>query len=459
MLAQALAPAALRSSISKARENGMIEDERIISSSRFGSTLRRLRQAFLPSIPEWVLLTLLLTAPMTEAAGNVVTDWDAQAVGIVQTGTAPPPPLGFRTMAILHAAIFDAVNSIEPRYKPYKVRLAVTSDTSKEAAAAAAAAAVLIKLFPDAAADVQSTLTNYLATLPEGEAKSNGVKLGREVAEKITEARANDGASAADAYRPKTKPGAYIPTPITYGWALSTMTPFALESPSQFRAKPPPSLKSADWARNYNEIKDLGAKNTTTRTLRQSEDARFWLVGGPLAYDQLPRQIVIAKNMDLLDSARFMALFSVATADAVIAVFDAKYKYEFWRPITAIRNGDTDGNPATARDATWQPIDATPMHPEYPCAHCILSSSVAAVIEGLLRTDEIPEVSLTSPFLPGVTHHFTSLGAFSDEIANARICAGFHYRFSTLAGREMGQKIGTYVVKSLMQPAQTAMTR
>jgi hypothetical protein len=406
---------------------------------------------------EWILITLLLTAPMTGAAGNVVTDWDAKAVGIVQTGTAPPPPLGFRTMAILHTAMFDAVNSIEPRYKPYKVRLAATPDTSKEAAAAAAAAAVLIKLYPDAAADVQSTLTTYLATLPDGEAKSKGVELGEEVGAKILEARDNDGASTPDAYRPKTRPGAYIPTPITYGWALATMTPFALTSPSQFRAKPPPSLKSAEWARDYNEIKDIGAKNSTKRTTRQTEDARFWLVGGPLAYDQLPRQIVIAKNMDLLDSARFMALFSVAAADAVIAVFDAKYKYEFWRPITAIRNGDIDGNPATERDATWQPIDATPMHPEYPCAHCILSSSVAAVIERLLGSDEIPEVSLTSPFLPGVTHRFTNLWEFSDEIANARICAGFHYRFSTIAGREMGQKIGAYVVRSVMQPVQSAM--
>jgi hypothetical protein len=239
---------------------------------------------------------------------------------------------------------------------------------------------------------------------------------------------------------------------------LATMRPFALASPSQFRAKPPPSLKSAEWAKDYNEIKDFGAKNRTKRTPRQTEDARFWLNVGPRAYNPLPRQIVIAKNLDLLDSARFMALFSVAAADALIAVMDAKYKYELWRPITAIRNGDIDGNPATERDATWQPIDATPMHPEYPCAHCIVSSSVTAVIEGLLGTDEIPEVSLTSPFAPGVTHRFTSLRAYSDEVANARILAGFHYRFSTIAGREMGQKIGTYVVKSVMQPAQTAMT-
>jgi len=348
---------------------------------------------------------------------------------------------------------------IEPRYKPYLVRLTVTPDASNEAAAAAAAGAVLIKLVPDVASDIQSTLTSYLATLPDSGAKSKGIELGQQVAAKILEERANDGASAADAYRPKTRPGVYIPTPITVGSQFPNMTPFALASPSQFRAKPPPSLKSAEWARDYNEIKDFGVKNSTKRTARQTEDAHFWLLVGPRAYDPLPRQIVIAKNMDLLDSARFMALFSVAAVDAMIAVFDAKYKYEFWRPITAIRNGDIDGNPATERDATWQPIDATPMHPEYPCAHCILSSSVAAVIKGLLGSDEIPEVSLTSPFVPGVTHCFTNLQAYSDEVANARICAGFHYRFSTIAGREMGQKIGAYVVRSVMQPVQAAMAQ
>jgi hypothetical protein len=418
-----------------------------------------LREVFMLARREWMLLGLLLTAPMTAAAGNVITDWDEKAAGILQPGMTFPPPTVSRTMAILHVAMFDSVNSIEQRYKPYLVRLPSAPDTSKEAAAAAAGAAVLVKLAPDAAADVQSSLASYLATLPDGEAKSNGVKLGQEVAAKILEAREKDGASVADAYRPRTRPGVYIPTPITVGSQFPNVTPFALASPSQFRAKPPPSLKSAEWARDYNEIKDLGAKNSTKRTAQQTEDARFWLLVGPRAANPLPRQVVIAKNMDLLDSARFMALVSVATVDAIIAVFDAKYKYEFWRPITAIRNGDIDGNPATERDATWQPIDATPMHPEYPCAHCIVSSSAAAVIQRLLGTDEIPEVSLTSPFVPGVTHRFTNLRAYSDEVANARICAGFHYRFSTIAGREMGQKIGAYVVKSVMQPGQTAMAR
>jgi hypothetical protein len=174
---------------------------------------------------------------------------------------------------------------------------------------------------------------------------------------------------------------------------------------------------------------------------------------------QLERQIVIAKNMDTVDSAHFMALASVAEADAGIALFDAKYKYEFWRPITAIRNGDIDGNPATERNATWQPIDATPMHPEYPCAHCIVNSAVAAVVKAVLGTDEIPEMALTSPSAPGVTHRFASLRAYTDEIAGARIYAGFHYRFSTVVGTEMGQKIGEYVAKAVLQPVQAAMAR
>ena len=156
--------------------------------------------------------------------------------------------------------------------------------------------------------------------------------------------------------------------------------------------------------------------------------------------------------MSVIDSARFMALYAVALADAYIAVFDAKYHYEFWRPITAIRNGDINGNPATELEATWQPIDNTPMHPEYPCAHCIQSGAAVAVIESVLGSAVIPEVSMTSTTAPGVTHRWTNLGVFSDEIANARIWAGFHYRFSTRVGTDMGRQIGEYVVKSVMQP-------
>jgi hypothetical protein len=406
---------------------------------------------------QWMLLALLLTAPMTAAMGNVITEWDEKAVVLVQPGTVFPPPTALRTTAMLHLAMFEAVNSIERRYKPYGVQLAAAPDASQEAAAASAAGAVLMKLVPNAAAQIQAAETSYLAKLPDGAAKSAGIKLGQEAAAKIVAVRANDGSSVADAYRPKTKPGVYIPTAITIGWAFAQVRPFALASSSQFRPKPPPSLNSALWARDYNEIKELGEKNSTKRTPRQTEDARFWISVNPGMSHQLERQIVIAKNMDIVDSAHLMALVSVAEADAGIALFEAKYTYEFWRPITAIRNGDIDGNPATERDASWQPIDVTPMHPEYPCAHCIINSAVAAVIRTELGTDKIPEVALTSPAAPGVTHRYTSLLAYTDEIATARICAGFHYRNSTVVGTEMGRQIGEYVAKTIMQPAQAAM--
>ncbi len=157
--------------------------------------------------------------------------------------------------------------------------------------------------------------------------------------------------------------------------------------------------------------------------------------------------------MSVVDSARFMALHAIALTDAYMAVFDAKYHYEFWRPITAIRNGDIDGNPATEREPAWQPIDNTPLHPEYPCAHCIGSGAAVAVIESVLGSAEIPEVSMTSSTAPGVTRRWTNLGELANEVANARIWAGFHYRFSTRVGTGMGRQIGEYVVKNLMQRA------
>ena len=234
------------------------------------------------------------------------------------------------------------------------------------------------------------------------------------------------------------------------------MTPFALTSPSQFRPEPPIALTSERWAADYNEVKDLGAKNSTQRSARQTEDARFWLITGPQSTDPIVRQLVAAKKMSLIDGARFMALASVALADAYIAVMDAKYRYEFWRPITAIRNGDTDDSPATERDPTWQPIDNTPMHPEYPCAHCVGSAALVAVVETLLGTADVPEIVMTSSTAPGVTHRWTNLRAYTEEVSRARISAGFHYRFSTQVGQDMGRKIGQYVVQNAMQPAAVA---
>jgi hypothetical protein len=227
---------------------------------------------------------------------------------------------------------------------------------------------------------------------------------------------------------------------------------FAMTSPSQFRPEPPVDLKSKQWAEDYNEIKELGEKHSTKRTVQQTEDARFWLTTGPLSTHPFERQIVIAKSMSVLSSARFMAMVTVAEADAIQSVYEAKYYYQFWRPITAIRNGDIDGNPETERMPSWEPVDVTPLHPEYPCAHCIVSTAVATVIEAMIGGSDIPEVAITMPSAPGVTHHYTNLNAFTDEVANARIYAGFHYRTSTVVGRNMGREIGSYTVKTIMQP-------
>src|SRR6266481_2740170 len=395
----------------------------------------------------------ILTGLAGSASADVISDWNENSVAFV-TMRRMLPPQAERVMATVHVAMFDAVNSIEHRYRPYVLQLPAAKGTSKEAAAAA-----LAGLHPNATEEMNAALTAYLAAMPPGPAKEDGIKLGRAIAAKIVAQRATDGSDAADAYRPKTRPGVYVPTPITASSMWPNVTPFAMMSPSQFRPEPPIALNGKQWAADYNEIKMLGAKTSTARSARQSEDGRFWLITGPQSYYPIVRQLVAAKKMSLIDSARFMALVSVATADAYIAVFDAKYHYDFWRPVTAIRNGDVDDNPATERDATWQPIDSTPMHPEYPCAHCIISKAVATAIEAALGTAEIPEIVMSSPTAPGVTHRWTNMRAYADEVAYARIWAGFHYRFSVRAGQDMGRRIGEHVANNIMQPASAAAAR
>ena len=233
--------------------------------------------------------------------------------------------------------------------------------------------------------------------------------------------RADDGARAPDTYRPRTSPGVYVSTAPTLAPQWPGVKPFALTSASQFRPGPPVALTSTRWATDYNEMREIGSRTSAKRTPRQTEDARFWLAVDGRVYYPVIRALAEAKELNLVDSARLFALTAVARADALIAVFDAKYHYEFWRPVTAIRNGDIDGNPATELDATWQPIANTPMHPEYPCAHCISSGAVAGIIRTVLGSDLIPEIGMKSPTAPGVTHRFTDMTAYTDEVANARI--------------------------------------
>jgi hypothetical protein len=378
-------------------------------------------------------------APPCQA--DVITDWDTKA-----TAVASPAALGERELAIVDLAMFDAVNSIARQYRAYLVREEGVDGASSEAAAASAAATALAKLHPEKAADFKTALDDYLKELSASHGDvAKGLRLGELVALRLFDSRATDGATGVDTYRPRTQPGVYVPTATMVATTWPTLRPFVLERPDQFRPGPPVALASAEWASDYNEVKAYGARNSTQRTPQQTETARFWLMVGPQAYHPLARQIVAARRMTLVDSARFMASFAAALTDAYIAVFDAKYRYEFWRPITAIRNGDIDGNPATEIDPTWQPLDATPLHPEYPCAHCILSGTAVALIESSGGLRDVPELSLTSPTAPGITHRWSTLEAFATEVANARVWAGFHYRSSTRVGTAMGRDIGRYV--------------
>jgi hypothetical protein len=288
--------------------------------------------------------------------------------------------------------------------------------------------------------------------MPDSAGKAEGIKLGEAVAAKVLEARANDGARMPDAYRPRTSAGVYVPTAPTWAPQWPGVKPFAMTSAAQFRPAPPIALNSKQWADDYNEIKMLGGRTSTKRSAKQTQEGRFWLAVDGSVYYPVLRTLSAAKKMNLVDCARLFALASVARADSFIAVFEAKYHYDFWRPVTAIRNGDIDDNPATEREATWSPIADTPMHPEYPCAHCIQSASLVGVAEAVLGSADTPEFTLTSSTAPGVTHRWTNLRTFSNEVSEARIWAGFHYRFSTKVGQDMGFQIADYVVKNFMQP-------
>ena len=383
------------------------------------------------------------------ARTDVIMDWNAKADAIAAEKQITPSPHA-RALAILHVAMFEAVNAIERRYNPYKLNLIADRSTSKEAAAASAGYHVLVALYPDQKTDLDATFVAMLAGIVEGESKTKGVDLGKKAAADIIALRADDGADAPESYRPHTSPGVYVPTMVPLNSTVGAWTPWTMTASAQFRPAPPPALNSETWTRDLNEIRELGGRNSTTRTAEQTTIGRFWFLTGARTYNPIVRQVATAKDMDVVDCARLYALVAMAGADASISVFDAKYAYYLWRPVTAIRNADQTDNPATPRDPAWLPLGDTPMHPEYPCAHCITSAAVSAVLQSVAGT-EVGEISLTSPTAPGVTRKWTRLQDYSDEVALARIYAGFHYRFSAEVGKEMGKKIGEQAVTTQLR--------
>jgi hypothetical protein len=383
------------------------------------------------------------------AQADMIIDWNQKADAIA-TEKNVPAPQHTRGQAVLHVAMFEAVNAVDRRYAPYRLNLAAERSTSKEAAAASAAHAVLTALYPDQKSSLDATLASSLAGIADGEARAKGLDLGRRSAAGVLALRADDGADATEQYRPQTSSGVYIPTAMPVFSTYGAVRPWVMASGTQFLPPPPPTLDSDTWTEDLNEIRQLGARNASKRTAEQTDIGRFWILTGPRTYNPIVRQVVAAKEMDLVDCARLFALVALAGSDAHIAVFNAKYTYNLWRPVTAIRNADLTGNAETPREASWLPLGDTPMHPEYPCAHCISSAAVSAVLQAVVG-NEVAEITMTSPTAPGVTRKWKRLKDYSDEVSEARIYAGFHYRFSTEAGKEMGRRIGELTVATQLR--------
>jgi PAP2 superfamily len=396
------------------------------------------------------LLAMLLLAAAPGVRADIVTDANARAAETVSR--LPAPPITVRMMAIVQVSVFEAVNAITARYPAYRAKLAPAPGASIDAAVASATRTALLKLMPAQQAAIEADYQALMAGVPEGPAKAAGIALGEQAANAIVAMCADDGVMAPDAYRPHAAPGVYVPTVIPAVAHWGKRRPWAMSRGDQFRPAGPPVLTSETWARDYNEIKALGSRNSTVRTAEQTAIAKFWEATLPSVYWPIPRAVAAGPGREVTDNARFLAVAAMAMDDALIAVFDAKYTYNFWRPVTAIRNGDTDGNDATDRDAGWTPFIDTPMHPEYPCAHCIVSGALAAVLSAEIGAGPVPTLRSASYTAGGAVRTWTSVSAFTQEVALARILDGVHYRNSTEVGSAMGQKIGELAVQSFPKP-------
>jgi hypothetical protein len=391
------------------------------------------------------------SAKQASASGppdTYVASWDALAMQAL-TAAAASPTDGFVIFANIDIAVYDSVVSIEGRYEPFAVDVDVP-DASPEAAVAAAAHRVLVHYLPSQAATIlDPAYSASLATIPDGALKTNGVAVGESVAQLLIAKRSTDGFRATVPYTPPSPPipGKWLPTAPTppVGTDLPGMTPFALDSADQFRPNGPPDLSSRMWAREYNEIMEIGSSTSSTRTAEQTLAARFWGESPLIQGEGALRKFVLDRQLDILDAARFMAMTSVARADAAIACFDAKYHYAFWRPITAIRAGDTDGNAATVGDTSWSHLlPATPNHPEYPSAHSCITPAEGLAMAEFLGTDEI---DLTIPSVTGLgDRHYATVADLEYEVSNARIWGGIHFRSAV----EDGVKIAHNVTRQVL---------
>jgi hypothetical protein len=373
------------------------------------------------------------------ARADTVADWADKTPEIATEG-----PNTIRTMALVQNAVYEAVNGITAHFPHDRVDVGPTEGASIDAAIAAASRAVLLHEAPALQARIEAVYAQVLGTIADDQARMLGVNIGGRAAADVL-AKHTDDIGKIEPYRPLTAPGVYVPTVFPLGYAVAQHRPWFLTSAAQFRPAPPTALKSALWARDYNEIKAIGSATSKVRTPEQTEIARFWATALPDVHMGVVHSVATAPGRDVTRNARLYAAVTAAMNDGEIAVFEAKYHYQFWRPITAIRNGDRDDNSATERDPEWVPMIVTPVQPEYPCAHCLIAAIIATLIRIENGHDPLPTLSTTSNTAPGVTRRWTRTEDLVQEVSNARIWDGVHYRNSAEVGQRMGEQVGRLV--------------
>jgi len=391
-------------------------------------------------------MALLVVAATASAMchADIVTDVNEAA-----TKVAGPPPAvtTANVLALTNLAMFDAANAIEKRFVAYRPVASPPAGVRADAAALAAGCAALTALVPAQSAAVSTACEGLSARLPAGAYSDDARRFGGGVAAALVAARSDAGLTAANRYRPFTTAGTYVPTTLPVGWELVQAKPIMMTSPSQFRSVPPPALTSDTWTRDYNEVKAAGSRASTTRTPEQTATAQFY---APPSFTQFVASIVenAPAPTSVAGSARYYALLYAILVDAAIAHFDSKYTYNFWRPITAIRNGDLDGNPATDPDAGWTSLVESPPHPEYPCAHCNTGTAFATVLAGLVG----PGRRVAIRGADNARREFASASEVAADIVNARVYSGIHFRNSAEAGVAMGKQLGEYVLATQLRP-------
>ena len=393
------------------------------------------------------------TAPRADGrTGAIVVAWNQELLHIVQTpGDQPATIHPTRSFAIMHAAIYDAVVSITRQDQPYLISVSAPRDARIDAAAAQAGHDSLAALYPKLQPELDALLATHLSAIPDGKHKSEGIQVGSEVAAQLIADRASDGSSVVPPpFVAGTQPGDYRPTPPNFpapvftGW--SQVRPFVLNRASEFRSAPPPAVTSVAYADALNQVKSLGQNTSTTRTADQTVAAKFWAPPIWNTWNEIADNAVTVHKADLETTARLFAVLNLSFADSVIAFYDAKYAYSVWRPVTAIRLGDTIGNPAIQGDAAWTPLAVTAADPSYPGAHSTISAAGAAVLSSFFGDDRV--IDVTSDALPGTTRTFASYAAIEDEAGRSRIYAGQHTPLDDVAGRLLGSEVAHLVLQS-----------